>query len=95
MTTIKDIIIKTVKEIGIPVFSFKKTQEAIFQNSNILSSLNGNLSAEMEYQKGIPLEHGSEFRRITRITKLFSHHEDRDRIVDIIQKGSRYHISPI
>ena len=49
----------------------------------------------MEYQKGIPLYLGSEFQDITRIIKLFSHHEDKNRMVNIIQKGSRYGLSPI
>ena len=49
----------------------------------------------MEARKGIPLYYGPEFRDITGITKLFSHHEDRNRIVDIIQKGLRYHLSLI
>ena len=29
------------------------------------------------------------------IAKLFRHHEYKDRIIDIIQKGSQYHLSPI
>ena len=49
----------------------------------------------MEAQKGIPLDYGSEFRDITGIKNLFNHHEEKDRIVYIIQKGSRYHLSQI
>ena len=49
----------------------------------------------MESQKLIPLYYGSEFWDITGITKLFGHHEDKYIIVDIIQKGLRYHLSQI
>ena len=49
----------------------------------------------MEAQKGSPLYYGSEFHDITSIAKLFSHHEEKDRIVDIIQKGLLYHLSLI
>ena len=56
---------------------------------------NGNLGVAMEDQKEIPLDYGSEFRDITRIRNLFSHNEDKDRIVEIFQKGSCYHLSPI
>ena len=85
----------TVKEIGIPVFSLNQTQEAPLKNCNILSAFNRNLGEAMESQKGSPLDHGSEFRHIAWITKLFSHHEDKDIIVYIIQKGLPYHLSPI
>ena len=50
---------------------------------------------EMESQKGSPLNYGSEFLYITEIKNLFSHNEEKYIIVDIIQKGSRYHLSPI
>ena len=78
MTTMNNIIEKPVKEIGLPVFSFRRTQEAEFQNINILASFNGNLGTTMESQKGIPLDYGSELRDITRIANLFSHHEYQD-----------------
>ena len=29
------------------------------------------------------------------IFKIFHHHEDREKIMDIVQKGSQYHLSPI
>ena len=48
----------------------------------------------MKPQKGSPLDYGSEFHNISGITKLLIHREDKDRIVYITQKGSRYHLSP-
>ena len=57
VTTIKKLIIRPVKDIGQPVFFFKRTQEAAHQNINILDAFNGNLGAEMEYQDGIPLDY--------------------------------------
>ena len=52
VTTIKRLIIKPVKELGLPVFSFKRTQEAAHQNRKILAAFNGNFCAAMEAQKG-------------------------------------------
>ena len=41
------------------------------------------------------MNYGPEFRDLTRIANLFHHHEDRDKIMDIIQRGPQCHISPI
>ena len=69
-----------------PFFSFKRTQEAAFQNIAVLTDLYGKLGEAMEYQKVRLLYYGSEIRNIPGITKLFGHHEDKDRIMDIIPK---------
>ena len=95
VTTIKRLIIKPANKLGKPVFSFKLTQEAAQNNSQILATFKGNLGAAIEAQKGIPLDYGSEFRDITIIKKLFRYHKDKERIVDIIPKESWYHLSPI
>ena len=77
MTTIKRLIIKPIKKLGPTVFSFKQIQEAATHNIQILDAYNGNLGAEIEAQKGIPLYYGSKFWDITRIKNLFCHHEDK------------------
>ena len=92
---IKRLIIKPVKKLGTPVLSFKKTQETVIQNSQILAVFNGNLGAEIKTPKGIPLDYGSEFWDITGTKKLFHQQKDKEILVEIIQKVSRYHISPI
>ena len=89
VTTIKKLIIKPVEEFGIPVLSFKLTQEAVLQNSQILSEFNVNLGGAIKAHKGIPLDYGSEFRDIAQIKNLFCHHKYKDIIVDIIKKLSR------
>ena len=89
MTTIKKLIIKPVKKLISPVFSFKWTQEAAQKNSQIIAAFNGKLGAAIESQKGIPLEYVSLFQDITGIKHLFRHHKDKESIVDIIQKGSQ------
>ena len=94
-TTIKRPIITPVNKFGPPIFSFKRKQEASCQNRQILTVFSGNLDYAIEAQKGIPLDYGSEFREITGIKNLFCHHEYKERIVHIIQKESRYHISTI
>ena len=57
--TINKLIIKPVKRLETPVFSFKRTHGTAVQNSQILATFNGNLGAEMEDQKGSPLDYGS------------------------------------
>ena len=94
-TTIKRLIIEPFKVFGLPVFYCKWTQGTARQNIQILDALNGSLGAAMESQKGSPLNYVLTFWGITGTKNLFSHHEDKYRIVDIIQKGSHYHISPI
>ena len=64
-------------------------------NSQILATLNGNLGAAIEAKKVSPIYYGSEIWDITKIRNLFRYHEDKERIVEIIQKWSRYHLSPI
>ena len=59
VTKIKKLTIMPVKEIEIPVFSFKQKKEATHQNINILDAFNGKLGEEMEPKKGIPLDYGS------------------------------------
>ena len=92
-TTIKKLIRKTSNELQPPVFSFKRTQESAVHNIKILKTFNGNLSEALKYHQVIPVDYGSEFREPTRIENLFQHHDDRDKIMDIIQKGSQYYLS--
>ena len=91
--TIKNIIKRPVKEISLPVFLFRTTQEAELHKINILFLLYGNLVKAMKSQKLIHLDYGSDFRDITGIIKLFSKHKDKNIIVNTVQKGSQYHLS--
>ena len=43
-------------------------------------------------QKDSPVKYGSEFRDIASLAKLFLYHEDKPKIINIIQQGSRYHL---
>ena len=95
MTTTKRLIIKPVKKLVKSVFSFKRTQEVAQTNSQILAAFNGNLGTEIESQIGSPIDYGSEFWDINGIKHLFRYHEDKERIVNIIQKWLCYHLSLI
>ena len=77
VTKIKRLFIKSDKKLGPPLLYLKCTQEASNQNRQTLSAFNGNLGVEIKSQKGIPLDHGSEFWDITGIKTLFLHHEDK------------------
>ena len=46
-------------------------------------------------QKDSPVNYGSEFHDIVSLANVFLHHEDKTKIINIIQKGSRYHLDPI
>ena len=95
MIPIKKLIRTTSKELHPSVLSFKRTQEAVVQKINILDGFNGNLDNDMKYQKGSPLDYGSELQEPIGIANLFRHHNNRNKIMYIIQIGSQYHISPI
>ena len=45
--------------------------------------------------KDSPVNCGSEFRDIASLEFLTLHHEDKTKIINIIQQGSRYHLNPI
>ena len=59
VTTIKNIIRKPFKDLGLPVLYFKWTQEASCQNSIILAAFNGILGVAIEAQKVNPLDYSS------------------------------------
>ena len=58
-------------------------------------ALKGYLGAAIDSHKDRPVNYGSEFRNTTALAKLFLHHEDKTKIIDIIQQGYRYHLDPI
>ena len=90
---IKKLVGRPIKELRILLLSFNKTQSAALHNNNIMASFDGHLNEEIKYPKGSPLDYGSEFWDPTGIERLFSHHEDKNRIVDMIQK--RVPIPPV
>ena len=87
------LISTTSKYLRPPVLYFKYTQQAELQNSNIMVAFKGNLGNDLEVQQGNPLNYGPELRDPTGISNLFHHHEDRDKIIHMIQIGSQYPIS--
>ena len=91
VTTIKTPIQKFEK----PIFSFRITHEAAVRNSKILVAFKGDLIPAIAAHKDGSVNYGSEFRDITALAKLFLHHKEKTKIINIIQKGSRYHLDPI
>ena len=73
------------------IISFRRTHETAVRNSKILAEFKGDLCAAITPHKDISVNYGSEFRDITALAKLFLHHEDKTKIINIIQKGSCYH----
>ena len=45
--------------------------------------------------KDSPVKYGSELHNIMSLGKLLLYHEDKTNIINIIQKGSHYHLNPI
>ena len=95
MTTIKAILKTPIQKLDKPIFLFRRTNEAEVRNIKILASFNGDLGASLAAQNNIPLNYESEFCNTAELTKLFYYHEDRVNIINIIQKGYRYHPDPI
>ena len=78
-----------------PVFYFKQIKETEVHNINILAAFNRKLGEALETDQGIPLDYGFDLWDPTGISNLFHHHEDREKKMECIQKGSQYHQSPI
>ena len=95
VTTIKAILKTPIQKFEKPIFSFRRTHEASVSNSKILASFKGGLGAAIAEQKHSPVNYGSEFRYIASLAKWFLHHDDKTKIINIIQKWSRYHLGPI
>ena len=57
--------------------------------------LKSELGVAIAAQKYSPVNYGSEFRDIASLAKHFLRQEDKTKIINIIQKGSRYHLNPI
>ena len=89
-------ILKTpIQKFENPIILLSKTHEAAVRNSKILAAFKGDLGAAIAAQNDIPVNYGSEFRDIASLEKLFLHHEDKTKIINIIQQGSPYHLNPI
>ena len=78
-----------------PIFSFRRTHEAAVRNRKILAAFKGDLGTSIADHKDSPVYYGSELRDTTALEKLLLHHEDKTKIINIIQQGYRYHIDPI
>ena len=61
----------------------------------MLAAFKGDWGAVIAAQKDSPVNYGSEFRNITSLAKLFFYHDDKTKIINIIQQGSCYHIDSI
>ena len=57
--------------------------------------LKDDLGAAIAAQKDSPAIYGSKFRNIASLEKLFLHHKDKTKIINIIQQGYHYHLDLI
>ena len=95
VTTIKATLKTQIQKFENPIFSFRRTHEAAVRNSKIIAASKGDLGEAIASHKDRPVNYGLEFRDITPLAKLFLHHEDKTKIINIIQQESRYHLNPI
>ena len=95
VTTIKATLKIPIQKLEKPIFSFKRTHESAVRNSKILAALKGVSGAAIAAQNDIPVTYGSKFRDISPLEKVFFYHEDKNKIINIIQQGSCYHIDQI
>ena len=95
VTTNKAILKTSIHKFEKPIFWFRRTHEAAVRNSKIFAAFKGDLGAAIAAQKYSPVNSGLEFCDISSLEKLFLYHEDKTKIINIIQKGSYYHINPI
>ena len=60
-----------------------------------LRQLKDDLGAAIGAQRDSPVIYGLKFCNIVSLEKLFPHHEDKTKIINIIQQGSHYHLDLI
>ena len=92
---IKEIVKTPIYNQDKPIFSFKIRNEAVARNIKILTAFYGNLCVAIVAPKDIPLKYGSKLRNIVDLSILSYYHEDKVKIINIIQKCLRYHLDPI
>ena len=95
VTKIKATLKIPIQKFEKPIFSLKNTHKAEVRNSKTLAAFKGNLGEAIVDHKDSPVNYGSEFRDTTALEKLFLHHEDKTKNINIIKNGSRYHLDPI
>ena len=88
VTTIKAILKTPIQKFEKPIFSFRRTHEAAVSNRKILAAFKGDLGAAIATHEDSPVTYGMEFCYIVSSAKLFLHHEDKTKIINIIQQGS-------
>ena len=87
VTTIKATLKIPIQKFEKPIFSFKRTHEAAVRNRKIMVAFKGDLGAVIAANKDSLVNYGSEFRDTTALEKLFLHHEDKTKIINIIKHG--------
>ena len=95
VTTIKAITKMPIQKFEMHILSFRRRHEAAVRNSKIFAELKGDLGAEIASQKDSSVNYGPEFRNAAALSQLFLYHEERTKIVNIIQQVSREHLDPI
>ena len=73
----------------------RRTHEEAVRSIKIITAFEGDLGTAITGQKNSPLNYRLEFRDIASLEKLFLHHEEKTKIINITQQGSRYHLDPI
>ena len=95
VTMIKAILKTPIQKFENSIILFRITHEAAVRNRKILTAFKGDLGAAIAAQKYSPVNSRSEFCNIGSLEKLFLYHEEKTKIIKIIQQGYRYHLDPI
>ena len=61
----------------------------------MFASFKDDLDAAVAAHKDSPVKYGSKFCDIVSLAKLFIHHKDKTKIINIIHQGSCYHLDII
>ena len=75
-------------------FSFSNNRNSAKINTKIIKKYKYNFIRACKKQKRSIISPGTEFRKISHLTELFSHHEDWHELKSIIQNGCDYKLSP-
>ena len=95
VTTIKAALKTPIKKFEKPILLFSRTHEAAVRNRKIRAAFKGDLGLEIAAHKDSPFNYGLEFCETMALAKLLLNHEDKTKIINIIRKGSCYHLITI
>ena len=87
MEVITKVLASPIEDLKAPDFILELTKEAAQKNFLLLLKHDFNMDKALKFQRGIPLEYGSEFRCVEVHEELFGRHPNWGHLEQMLQRG--------